>query len=1129
MPRKFLVTLTLLHLCFGATLSQTVFRKAPVKPPVICKAGTGSGSGTHIPPPAEFLRAAGNGRTKSATITVEYFGFPAQARQAFEHAISIWESLLVTPVEIRVAAVWANLPEGTLGAAGPAYWAANFDGAPRLNIYYPAALAEKLAGTDLNGPDEYDIVAQFNSSANWHFGISGTPNEGELDLVTIVLHELGHGLGFTSTFQIAGGQGMHGRYTDEGIPFPYDLFLESGTGINIYSALPSPSPELYQQLTSNNLFFASPSGNRVAKIFAPNPYAEGSSISHLDAASYPQGTQNSLMRPFVNANEVNHNPGPLTLKILADMGWVTTYIDHEHLADREDVTTPIAVSATISADGTPGYDFDDAAVTLTYSRSDIPGTTEVLMQPGGQTGEFVAMLPAPMSAVTYSYSISVPDDRGRVMYSPGLHHDPNSDPGAKGPSVVHYTFNVGPDNTPPVIAHTPRAFISYLEDELVIDVTLTDGSGISEATIELIVADNPQGSAPLELVSSDRELFEGTTAHHYRKTVPLSAGTLEDGDVIQYRITAIDNASSRNASTYPTTGFAEVPVEGLAPSRTHYVNNFNTPSDDFIGNDFTITTAAGFASPAIHSPHPYPQAGANNELDLVYQLRIPIVVGATSSTMHFDEVAIIEPGENGSTFGSPDFYDYVVVEGSADGGHTWVPLADGYDARDQAAWLSAYNASTAGSPTQFRTRHIDLRNTFNTGEVVVIRFRLHSDPFSAGWGWVIDNLHIQTDDVAPDILHHHVDYLPIGTSTVSLPVTVTDAGRVDQLAFEYAANDQPLQRSEHNLNQSEALVDFALDIQALKAGDIIYYRYDAVDSAGNVATLPPDGFFKIPIVAFGEAIDQYSNTFDTPTNDFAGNFFEVTSTAALPSAGIHSRHPYLPGFGTTRESDFSYTLLRKIRISSDNPYMKFDEVVLVQPADEGAPFGTSEFRDYVTIEGSKDEGKTWHVLADGYNAGAHDEWKAAFGVDIGRQQHVRRRSFDLTASGNFVAGDEILIRFRMFSDETVTGWGWYIDDLHIQDEVTSVPSDGIVAKLLVYPNPITDADQLTIGMQPQTHGTLHVSILNATGREVYRNEFLADPVMKDYPLDIGSLANGIYLLRLKFGSETITRKVLVSR
>src|SRR5690606_29042445 len=195
-----LLTITLFILCHKTLAQQHIVRLKGDRIPIICYADT-TDIHTHRQAPETFRQLKSRGaRVKSATIEVTYFGFTPSAQLAFEYAVSIWESLITSPVKIRVAAVWTGLDEGTLGAAGPSFWVSNFDGAPKYNVYYPGPLAEKLAGQELNDPSEYDIVAQFNSGANWYLQTTGTPAENQYDLVTVVLHELGHGLGFTSTF-----------------------------------------------------------------------------------------------------------------------------------------------------------------------------------------------------------------------------------------------------------------------------------------------------------------------------------------------------------------------------------------------------------------------------------------------------------------------------------------------------------------------------------------------------------------------------------------------------------------------------------------------------------------------------------------------------------------------------------------------------------------------------------------------------------------------------------------------------------------------------------------------------------------------------------------------------------------
>jgi hypothetical protein len=1129
---KLFLTATAFLLLYYPIEAQQIIRLDSGKLPVVCFAGNGTGQQSRISAPDRFLRGgSGEARTKTAAIEVEYFGFSTQARQAFEFATAIWESLLTSPVSIRVAAVWTNLPEGTLGTAGPSFWAANFERTPKYNIYYPGPLAEKLAGQELNNPDEYDIVAQFNSSANWHYESTGTPEPGEFDLITVVLHELGHGLGFTGTFEVEGDVGMYGRYTDNGVPFCFDVFLENGTTQNLYEDFASPSSALATQLTGNDLFFSSPFDAGMAKLFAPAIFSEGSSISHLDPSAFPQGTANSLMRPFINPNEVNHDPGDITQKIFSDMGWVTTYIVHDHLKDREDVSSPIEVRAIITPDNTPDYDFNEDQVILSYSRSDIPGTTQLIMQPTGIPNEFAASLPAPQAALTYSYNIMVTDNLGRTLYSPGEFYEPGADPGAKGPLTSFYSFTTGPDTDAPEIAHTPKAFISYLDEELVIDVDITEANGISKAGLEFILNDDPAELSDLTLVGTEVDIFEGTTVYRYRSTMPIAPGQLQDGDEVRYRIQATDNAVAANETTLPVADYFHIPVEGLAPSRTYYINDFDLPSDDFIGTDFTIRQEAGFGSPAIHSLHPYPEAGSNNQIDIAYQLRIPIIVSNIATLMTFDEVAIVEPGEDGSVFGQPEFFDYVVVEGSKDGGESWTPLSDGYDSRDNSIWLSVYNGGGAGNETHFRTRTIDLLDKFSPGDEVVFRFRLFSDAFGNGWGWAIDNLQIQVDDKGPEVLHNHIDYVLEGTLNLPLPATVSDDQLVDKITFEYKVDEQPPAISETVVSQKESLIDFVLDISELNTGSTVYYRYTAIDSAGNKTFLPGEGYFNVPVIHFAESLDQYANSFDSPSTDFAGNFFQVAQPDNFTSSAMHTTHPYPAGFGSGHKSDFALTLLKKIRINDTNPYMKFDEIALVQPAEDGAVPGTPSFNDYVIVEASKDEGKTWHPLQEGYDASSRSEWLAAYEASGSATGELfRQRGIDLTGSGDFAAGDEILIRFRLFSDESDTGWGWAIGNLHIQDKITGLDPDGLISKLLTYPNPVTSGGTLILVTQTRTQGLVTFTILNSQGSFMEEGQFTSGPEEDTiHTIALDTYSNGMYLLHMNFNGKRVTRKFVVLR
>ncbi|MGE3179149.1 MAG: PA domain-containing protein [Vicinamibacterales bacterium] len=129
---------------------------------------------------------------------------------AFQHAADLWGAALDSGVEIRVQASFEPLSctatAGTLGSAGPLFVLDNFDGAGFANTWYTVAEANKLSGVD-NEPTGNDIRARFNANlgtpgclaaSRWYYGLDPNQPVGQINLVTVLLHEFAHGLGFLS-------------------------------------------------------------------------------------------------------------------------------------------------------------------------------------------------------------------------------------------------------------------------------------------------------------------------------------------------------------------------------------------------------------------------------------------------------------------------------------------------------------------------------------------------------------------------------------------------------------------------------------------------------------------------------------------------------------------------------------------------------------------------------------------------------------------------------------------------------------------------------------------------------------------------------------------------------------------
>jgi hypothetical protein len=268
-----------------------------------------------------------------------------QRLNVFQRAAEIWGAAIESNVPIIIQASFdplsCNSSSAVLGAAGAINLASDFTGAPLPNTWYPIALANAIAGFDLD-PIYDDIDATFNSDidnnnnclsgTNWYLGYDHN-HGGNIDLLVVLLHEFAHGLGFQDFTDLSNGRFLFN------IPDIYSRFiLDNSTGLH-WDEMSNRQRKTSATNTGNVVWdgpvvLAGATGFLTAgtdpaghpRLYAPNPIEGGSSISHFDTAASPS----LLMEPHITLSLGSDLD--LTDEQLVDVGWTWADVDGDGLS-----------------------------------------------------------------------------------------------------------------------------------------------------------------------------------------------------------------------------------------------------------------------------------------------------------------------------------------------------------------------------------------------------------------------------------------------------------------------------------------------------------------------------------------------------------------------------------------------------------------------------------------------------------------------------------------------------------------------------------------------------------------------------------------------------------------------------
>lgn len=163
---------------------------------------------------------------------------------------------------------------------------------------------------------QYDVTA---AGVSWNFG-ADAPGAGQIDFRSVITHEIGHSLGFDSTYDPAYDD--WGWFTDDygyGGITAWDENLVDSIGNKPQNG-GYGEPDNFNQL-DNPIYWDG--ANAVAlygglvPIYAPASWDSGSSLTHLDEAVLGD----LLMSPSIATGQMIREVSELEWAMMADMGW----------------------------------------------------------------------------------------------------------------------------------------------------------------------------------------------------------------------------------------------------------------------------------------------------------------------------------------------------------------------------------------------------------------------------------------------------------------------------------------------------------------------------------------------------------------------------------------------------------------------------------------------------------------------------------------------------------------------------------------------------------------------------------------------------------------------------------------
>ena len=373
-----------------------------------------------------------------------------QRLNVFKEAARIWGGLLPSNVDVRInssfQALSCDATTAVLGSAGATSSFANFPHAPVANTWsYPKALADKLAGTEINSGSSA-IAAQFNSElgktgcltgVSFYLGLDSNPGN-NINLLSVVLHEFGHGLGFAS-FANSSGTFSGGR------PGIFDRFLLDTTTGKTWDQMVD-TDRVFSAINTGNLrwngsnaaVYANTYMNYYTGITVSAPAAVAGGYSYGAADFGPPLANVQFSTQIVAAQDPADTAGPVTTDACSAITNASALAGKIALIDRGSCSFIIKVKNAQNAGALAAIIANNKTGLVGMTGVDSTITIPSLLISQADGAKLRANLPATASIGQDTTKYAGADSTGRLlMYAPN--------PYESGSSVSHWDTTASPN------------------------------------------------------------------------------------------------------------------------------------------------------------------------------------------------------------------------------------------------------------------------------------------------------------------------------------------------------------------------------------------------------------------------------------------------------------------------------------------------------------------------------------------------------------------------------------------------------------------------------------------------------------------------------------------------------------